>query len=37
MSKAKALELKQKLQKLPKNWIDNENRVLIREGVLFIG
>jgi len=36
MSKAKAVELKQKLQKLPKNWVDNENRVLIRQGILMI-
>eukprot|EP01084_Bolivina_argentea_P152088 265353_1 len=36
MSKARAVELKQKLQKLPKNWPENENRVLIREGILFI-
>ena len=36
MSKARALELKQRLQKLPKSFPDNEQRVLIREGVLFI-
>eukprot|EP01083_Nonionella_stella_P008417 24270_1 len=36
MSKSKALELKQRLQKLPKSWPENENRILIREGLLFI-